>query len=203
MNCTELQELAALHSLGLLAPEEASRLEAELAANPAARTELAGLRDAAAALSLALARPVSPPPELKSRILGRIIGGATPATTGTPEAEDVAPAAGFHFVLHHEGPWRETGTPGFRVKLLSVSRDMGYRVVLGELARGARIPAHDHAGSEQIFVLTGHLQTEGRLLGPGDFLHSEPGTHHRELISPDGCTALLIQKMAGVAQEPV
>ena len=34
--------------------------------------------------------------------------------------------------------------------------------------------------------------TEERMLGQGDFLRAEAGTHHRELSSPDGCTALLV-----------
>ena len=53
---------------------------------------------------------------------------------------------------------------------------------------------HDHSSSEELFILSGHLQTEGRLLGPGDFLHAEPGTHHHELVSPDGCVALIINR---------
>ncbi len=71
---------------------------------------------------------------------------------------------------------------------------MGYQVVLAELAAGARFPEHDHSSSEELFIVSGHLQTEGRMLGPGDFLHAEPGTHHRELISPDGCVALIISR---------
>jgi hypothetical protein len=41
-------------------------------------------------------------------------------------------------------------------------------------------------------MLSGHLQTEGQLIGPGDFLRAEAGTHHYKATSPDGCIALLI-----------
>jgi anti-sigma factor ChrR (cupin superfamily) len=71
---------------------------------------------------------------------------------------------------------------------------MGYWMLLIELGPGAAIPTHDHAGSEQLYVLSGDLVTEGRTLRPGDFLHSEPGTHHRELVSPGGCMAILVEK---------
>jgi anti-sigma factor ChrR (cupin superfamily) len=61
-----------------------------------------------------------------------------------------------------------------------------------EVGAGATYPAHDHAGYEELYVLSGDLETEGRLLGPGDFLHAEPGSHHNPLHSPHGCTALLV-----------
>ena len=67
--------------------------------------------------------------------------------------------------------------------------------LLADLAPGARFPTHDHAGSEQLYILSGHLHTEGRIMGPGDFLHAEAGTHHGELHSPDGCRALLVERV--------
>ena len=36
------------------------------------------------------------------------------------------------------------------------------------------------------------IDAEGQVLGPGDFVRAEAGTHHHEVISLDGCTALLI-----------
>ena len=110
-----------------------------------------------------------------------------------PAAEKPAPA-GFLCVKSHEGEWQATPIPGIRMKVLSVSRDLGSWMVLAELAAGARYPSHEHAGSEQLYVLSGHLHTAGRVLVPGDFLHAEPGTHHDGLYSPDGCMALLVER---------
>jgi len=49
-----------------------------------------------------------------------------------------------------------------------------------------------HAGHEEVYVLNGDLQTEGCRMGPGDFLHSDPGTLHHALYSEHGCRALLV-----------
>jgi anti-sigma factor ChrR (cupin superfamily) len=190
MNCTELQELAASHALGLLDAADVARLAAELERNPDQKAEVAKFLDAAAALASAAAPQVTPPPELRNKILDQIrnrpqavVGAAAPPV---PE--------GFRFVLNDNSGWQPGPLPGFRVKQLSVSRDMGYHVLLAELSPGARFPEHDHKSSEELFIVSGHLQTEGRLLGPGDFLHAEPGSHHHELVSPDGCIALLIER---------
>lgn len=61
-----------------------------------------------------------------------------------------------------------------------------------ELGPGAVYPEHDHLGAEELLVLTGDLQSEGRSLGPGDLIHAEGGTHHQELRSLGGCTAILV-----------
>jgi putative transcriptional regulator len=189
MNCTELHELAAAQALGALDPADAARLAAHVARDPYAQSELSSFCDVTAALVIASIREVEPPAGLRQRILDGIARPRQIPTEATPVS-----VPGFHFVFKNEGTWMTTPIPGVRFKQLSISRDMGYQVLLGELAPGARLPEHDHAGSEEVFVLSGHLHTEGRVLGPGDLLHSEAGTHHRELISPDGCVALLIQR---------
>jgi anti-sigma factor ChrR (cupin superfamily) len=190
MNCTELQRLAAAQALGALDSAEAARLEAALAANPAARSEAAAFRDAAAALALARCEQVAPSSNLRDKILERVRQSAQ--TAPVMPAPETPP--GFRFVLNDETGWQPGPLPGFRIKPLSTSRDMGYHMLLAELAPGAKFPEHDHNSSEELFVLSGHLHTEGRVLGPGDFLHAEPGTHHHELVSPDGCVALLIER---------
>ena len=190
MNCTELQELAAAHALGTLDDADVAKLAAELERNPDQKAEVAWFLDAAAALALVGAPQVAPPPELRNKILSQIrtrpqaVVGAAPL----PDPE------GFSFVLNDNSGWQPGPLPGFRVKQLSFSRDMGYHVLLAEISPGARFPEHDHKSSEELFIVSGHLRTEGRLLGPGDFLHAEPGTHHHELVSPNGCVALLIER---------
>ena len=212
MNRGEWHELASTHALGAASPGEAGALTHSLEGDAAAQAELGSLFDAAAALAIAGAPPATPPAGLREKILRQIAenqGAARPAGAAGPGAvaPPSSPAArpvpegarpGFHFVLSHEGAWVDTPIPGVRMKTLSVSHDMGYRVRLAELAPGGRFPEHDHHGSEELYVLSGHLQTEGRLLGPGDFLHAEPGSRHGELVSPDGCVALLIDRMPAV-----
>jgi quercetin dioxygenase-like cupin family protein len=190
MNCTELLELAAAHALGALPTTDAARFEAALANDRAARVELAAFQDAVAAVAAAGVVPVQPPAGLRAKILDR----AARTPQARPSGAAPATAGGFRFVLNDDPGWVSGRVPGLKIKPLSVSRDMGYQVLLAELAPGASFPEHDHTNSEELFIVSGHLQTEGRLMGPGDFLHAEPGTHHHELVSPDGCVALLINR---------
>ena len=188
MRCTELQELAAAHAVGASTSAEAARSEALAADDEGLRAELAAFRDAAAAIAIGQAASPSPGAAVRAAVLARI--GRTPqskAPSGTGTRE------GFLFRFHGEGEWQPTPVPGLRVKLLSISRDLGHRTILAELAPGTAFPAHDHHGSEDLMVLSGDLITEGRTLGPGDFLHSAAGTHHTPLVSPNGCVALIVE----------
>ncbi len=192
MKPTELQELAALHALGVLESSEAARLAAALAHDPDAQAEAAAIRDAV--LVLAQHGPqVAPPPGLRARVLAQI--ARTPQWPSFT-AGAVAPPAkpGFQFIRPADQEWQPTPYPGVRMKLLSINRATGYWFVQIELAVGGRFPEHDHDGTEDLYVLSGDLHSEGRVLGPGDFIHAEPDTHHGELYSPGGCVALVHSK---------
>ena len=44
---------------------------------------------------------------------------------------------------------------------------------------GAETIAHTHRFNEDYLIIDGDLvEPDGRVLGPGDFVHYEPGTHH-------------------------
>jgi anti-sigma factor ChrR (cupin superfamily) len=190
MRCTELQELAAAYAAGALSRADAARLDAMAAQDPELRDELAALHDATtAAVAGSLTRLRSPSGSVRTRILDQIqqtaqSSPASPPASGSP---------GHFFIPESSNPWTSTGVPGFRVKILSVQPQLGYRLLLLELDAGGRIPAHDHAGSEEILLLSGDLVTEGRTLGAGDFVHFDPQTHHHELTSPNGCRAVMVE----------
>lgn len=175
MSCPESHELAALDAVGALDPAGKARLEARTAGNAEARAEVAGLRDAAAVLALAYSKPAL----LHAPVVPIALGG-------------------FSFVHQHESAWAETPIPGLKVKILSVNNREGCRVILAQLAPGARFPRHIHkTGPEELFVVSGDLETEGRTLRAGDFLHAESGTEHRGLYSPHGCVVLLVEPVEG------
>jgi anti-sigma factor ChrR (cupin superfamily) len=193
VNCTELQELAALQALGALDAADVARLEAAIAHDPDAQAEVAALKDAAIALARLVPAGKSPSPALREKLLAQIARTAQVAGSSSPLP--VPPARpGFHFIGPNDGDWMPTPIPGIRMKVLSVNRETGYWMVKAELAAGARFPHHDHRGAEDLYIVSGDLHNEGRILGPGDFLHAEPGTDHDELYSPSGCVALLIEK---------
>lgn len=44
---------------------------------------------------------------------------------------------------------------------------------------GAETIAHTHTGNEDYLILEGDLiEPDGTVLGPGDFVHQDPGTYH-------------------------
>jgi anti-sigma factor ChrR (cupin superfamily) len=183
-----LEELAIAYGLGMLDEAEASQLESLIAHDAEALQEVAAFIDTAAAFAAASSLRVEPSIEQRARILAGI--AATPQLH-RKTAETSAPD-GYSFLLNSSEGWEDTDMPGFRTKLLSRGPHPGCEVMLIALAPGAKVPDHDHTGTEQIYMLSGHLHTEGQAMGPGDFLRAEAGTHHHEVVSPDGCMALLI-----------
>ena len=192
MNCDELQQLTAIRALGALDGDEFARLEKRLVEDELARMELARFFDVAAALAQSAVPSRSAPPALRGKILDRIRQtpqlkpGQQPAA---PAAKPPVPDFGF---IRSDAPWMDTPLPGIRLKVLSLSEKQDYAMLLVELGAGSVYPEHDHSSTEDTYVLTGDLQTEGRSLGPGDSFHAEPGTHHQPLTSVNGCTALFI-----------
>jgi len=188
MTRKRLEELAIEYALGVLNPAETAELRLLIASDPEARREVEAFMDTAAAFAAASSQETKPSPDLRARILARI--AATPQlhreTVETPVPE------GHSFLLNSPEGWEETGYPGFRTKLLSSGPGPDHKVMLAALDPDAKVPEHDHSCTEQIYMLSGHLQIEGLVIGPGDFLRAEASTHHHEASSPDGCVALLI-----------
>jgi quercetin dioxygenase-like cupin family protein len=86
--------------------------------------------------------------------------------------------------------WRALRTPGLSVKVLRSDAASGAATTLIKLEAGARVPAHDHPGGEEIFVLEGDFQVGGEQLGPGDYLYTPPDVKHAA-SSKGGCLVLV------------
>jgi putative transcriptional regulator len=188
MNRNTLAELAAGHALGNLDPDEQLQLDTLLAQDPSARLEVAALIDTAAAIATAGAPPVTPSEAQRARILA-----AVKAASQQERPVSQAPLSqGYTVLADSSEGWVESGMPGFRTKLLSKGPHPEHQVYLIALEPGAKVVEHVHSGIEEMYIISGHLDTEGHVLGPGDFMRGEAGTHHHECSSPDGCVALLI-----------
>lgn len=191
MNCTRLQELAAAYALGALDRTEAADLEALADSDPDIRVEV----DAFLAVVAALIRQVTPvdaPAGVRDRVLARIrITPQQHPVENVPTAP-VADLSGFRFLRPADGAWTESLHRGVRFQVLASNVRRNYMMLYLELDPGAIYPGHSHSGSEELFVVRGDLVTEGRNMQAGDFLHSDPGTHHHDLVSPGGCQALLL-----------
>jgi quercetin dioxygenase-like cupin family protein len=220
MICKTLEQLALGNALGTLTAEEQAQFERLMAAYPTQKAEAAAYIDTAAMMALAASPPVSPPSHLKARVLAnlpkqdgpaplakdaashpktlgawlksRYFGLLRPLLSLPDDVKAQLEGAGKEpeFVDPEELPWNHTGVPGLRKKLLR--DDEHLRVEILRLDAGASIPPHDHSGIEAVYVLSGHLQTQGRLLAPGDFMHFAHGSSHDEAFSVDGCHAMVI-----------
>ena len=191
MKCTEIQELAAAHAVGALSRADIARLEALMAADPDVAAEVAAYRNAlTSAIDAGPDAAAGPSPALRGRIWERI--SRTPQSR--PAEPTPASSPGHVVIPHDSDTWIHSRVPGFRFKPLSVQPHQGYRMRLLELAPGGRIPAHDHADSEELFIVSGDLVSEGHHLVAGDFVHFDGNTHHHELMSPGGCHAILVER---------
>lgn len=121
----------------------------------------------------------SPRPIVKDRLLARI-------------AQEASTPRGFSFQLADDETWRPHRIAGIRMKVLAMNTRNGYATLLLDVAPGVRFPPHHHGGDEECYVLSGSIQTLGRRLGPGDFLHADAGTDHMELWTEEGARVLLV-----------
>jgi anti-sigma factor ChrR (cupin superfamily) len=119
--------------------------------------------------------PVDPPAWLRARVLGAV--AETPQNTRTVRAS--------------EGRWFDF-VPGVTVKPLSVDAERDTATILMMFEPGARVPAHDHAGAEDSFVISGSCRIGESYLLKGDFHHADAGTSHAEIVSDEGCVLLLV-----------
>ncbi len=175
-------ELAALHGLRALDGEDAAAM-AHCGDCPFAKATLAamGFEDTAAAITSTIFPPVAPSADLKGKIMARI----SPAESSQEEE-------GIHYIPSAKGEWQSLPGGKIQIKTLSDLPEAGHAVLLLEAAAGAVFFPHSHAGMEEIFLISGDLSTNGRTLGPGDYLRHAPGTHHEKATSDHGCRALLV-----------
>lgn len=89
-------------------------------------------------------------------------------------------------------PLGEEGAAGIAIKVLRFDEESGRApTFLLRFDAGARYPAHDHPGGEEVFVLEGEITFGRHLLKAGDYLYTPPGGKHA-VWSKDGCVLLLI-----------
>lgn len=135
--------------------------------------------DEVVALALAeLAAGPAPGPMVRDRLMARI-AGAGPAPVG------------YSFRFAPDDDWLPHPVPGIRMKVLSRNTRTGYATLLLDAQPGTRLPVHRHHGDEDCYVLSGSIVTQGRRLGPGDFVHADAGTQH-DVWTDEGARVLLV-----------
>lgn len=170
----EVQELAALHSLGLLDPETQENFERHVRSGCAVcHQELSRFREAAADI-VCSAEEAAPPAHLRAKLLDRI----------QPPRSSIARTS--------EMEWRSTPFPGIQVKVLFADPATGATTSLLRMEAGAKYPPHRHAGLEHIYVLEGDLAFHDHTLYAGDYEASDSDTDHAPATSQGGCLVLVM-----------
>lgn len=186
-NNNELQNLAALQTLGLLDAIEKQTFDVLLREQKAARAALIRFERTASMLA-ALAPEKQPPSALRESLLGQISG------CGAQQAElNIAPGLLLVFAEHKD--WQETGVPGVRVKTLYVDKERNYASNLVSMTAGSIYPRHSHADLEELFMLSGEIRLSGHRLKFGDYCRAEPDSIHEEVVATSDCMFIALASL--------
>lgn len=117
------------------------------------------------------------------------------AVTPTLEQQPATPGAnGSHYIDVASVPWKETGYPGVKIKVLLEDFDTGLFTALFSWEPGAKLPLHEHAGIEQTYVLEGSLADDAGECTAGNFVWRSGGSRH-VAVAPNGALLLaMLQK---------
>lgn len=180
-----LHELAALYALGTLAESERAIFEEHLRECGACQQEVQDLREVAADLgSLAAAEP---PKDLRARLMEKV--SEAPKSPGA-----ILKKNGIYLAMADDLPWRSV-LPGVDVKPLYVDRERRYGTSLVRLAAGTSYPRHRHNDIEEIFVLSGEIELEGKTARAGAYCRAEGESVHERSYSATGCTFLVMASL--------
>lgn len=180
-------DLALRHALGTLSDEERAAFEkCEGCVNRQA-VALAGEHcDVVARVTWAMLPAALPSPQVKERVFEAI-----QSRQSQEPAQPLPPHAAAMIKAANDLPWMSTPYRGVRIRELSTSSP-DYSILMLSCDPGTSFPPHDHAGSEDVYILSGDACIDGRVLKAGDYMHADAGTHHHDMLSPSGCQALLI-----------
>ena len=176
-------ELAALSGLGILDGADAAAME-HCHECPFAQATLAALQfeETTAAVAATVHAPTAPPAELKQSIMAKIEAEKAPTKQ----------KSGYFYLPDQEGEWQSLPGGKIRLKTLSDDPEAGHSLIILEADPGAVFFPHAHKGTEEVFLMSGDLETSDHQLKAGDYLRAEPGTHHSRAVSHQGCRALLV-----------
>ena len=182
----DVRELLPLHALGLLDADEAEAVQRAVASDPALAAEL----DALQLSATALVAPVTPPPDVKARLLASVGGGRFErfaARLASLFDVSVDRARELLGRIERASSW-EVGAPGIGLVHFDggpahATADCGFV----RIDPGAMFPLHTHRGEEVSILLAGELRDdEGRVLRAGDELVQAAGTQPHLTAVGDG-----------------
>ncbi len=209
-------ELADLYASGLITEHELSELERRLKAeDPAMRREAQRVGPIVEALLDAGEAPV--PRHLREGIEARVASAAGADAQQWAEARGTRsvaaracgqpiPARAAHSGNHdHNGPelaivrqsdgrWRPSGIRGVHFRTLCADRRANRRTIELRMDPGTQLPDHDHAGMEEVYVVSGNLSIGAQRLGPGDYFRVGAGAAHGTPRTESGCVCIIVSE---------
>jgi putative transcriptional regulator len=192
----QIEQMAALHAVGALDPEEAAEFRNLLAArHPRAVREAAACAAITDLMAVAFCEAKAPPPQLRQGIMDQVRASLKRDEISGRIQNFIPPSLdGFTFIREttvKEG-WKELPVPGARMKVLSVDPAVGSVTALVRLEAGAHYPMHRHRGPEQVYLVEGDFHIGNQVLRTGDFHRAEAGTTHGVSHTESGCTMLVM-----------
>jgi anti-sigma factor ChrR (cupin superfamily) len=124
--------------------------------------------------------PVTPPPGLRAKVLGRV--------HGAEHRDDV-------LTLTTQVGWCEL-FPGVEVKRLFVDAQAGTKSFLLRAQAGINLPPHGHHGREECLVLAGEFTMGDLTLRAGDYHVAPEGSEHPMAVTHTGVTVYLRAALA-------
>lgn len=169
----QIEDDAAMFVLGAMSGEDTAKFEQRLAAGCAlCQAEVYACEQTAAALATS-AGTVSPPIDLRRRLLDQI-AQSQPAKS----VMEIVPADDSGFV--------PTPMAGVQIRYLK-----GKNTFLVRMAPKSSLPAHEHTYNEQCLILEGSVSGDGKTAHAGDFVFMPAGSVHDPLYSEEGCLFLI------------
>ncbi|HKP86605.1 MAG TPA: cupin domain-containing protein [Blastocatellia bacterium] len=185
----EAREMAALYSLGALTQREASAFEEHIDEGcDFCRTELEAFERTASALAFG-APEMEPSPGVREKLIAATGGDAQSRKAESHSARIDARA--FVSIRAEGSKWTKV-EEGIFIKPLYYDRASGLATTLVKMMPGTALPAHQHNGVEQLFILEGDCNVRGEVLGPGDYHRASTGTVHETTFTVHGTVFLLV-----------
>ncbi|GEM_PF-276147 len=199
---SEAVELAELYAAGALTPAEAADFERRMrAGEPSFVAAYASVISAMEALLEV--EPVAAPASIRNALQARLIEEEREAAelwddSSAADAQKLvadsvgAPSTGLTITRATTGRWHRTGVTGVRFRQLHASRKSNRRTIMLDMAPGSSLPDHEHAGDEEVFMISGDLTIAGTTLGPGDYIRIAAGAEHGVPRTTNGCTCIVV-----------
>jgi hypothetical protein len=177
-------ELAPLFALNLLTDDERQWVEQQILDCPELAEELEQYQLGVTAVPYgADLAPLSG--AVKDRLFAGL--GLVIPDKPEPESESIERCWPFMALRSNELQWVPHFFPKAKYAILHADPVTRECVGLLQAEAGLEYPSHRHAGTEEIYMLSGDLKLEGTTYYAGDYIRSAPGSTHAPAHSVDGC----------------